>query len=214
MRPVYPTKTFPNLYTLATVSPWEGFFVIKCCSSLEMWVVGSKIFFFLNKTSQSVLFSLMLSRVFFSVFWSFEIKHFSLICTMLQLSCIFLCLFLQLFVLLYNYRSWFFLGGKKTTTQNTTSSCSFIGGAEVSRADLAIHLKFTAAERVWMLLWPCSKWTITSVLWWHSWWLGCPQSEMQTLSCDSAPEAETMVVCCGFFCPSFSSFSLSANLKK
>lgn len=67
MRPVYPTKTFPNLYTLATVSPWEGFFVIKCCSSLEMWVVGSKIFF-LNKTSQSVLFSLMLSRVFFQYF--------------------------------------------------------------------------------------------------------------------------------------------------
>lgn len=26
MRPVYPTKTFPNLYTLATVSAWEGFF--------------------------------------------------------------------------------------------------------------------------------------------------------------------------------------------
>lgn len=29
MRPVYPTKTFPNLYTLATVSPWEGVFVDK-----------------------------------------------------------------------------------------------------------------------------------------------------------------------------------------
>lgn len=29
MRPVYPTKTFPNLYTLATVSPCEGVFVDK-----------------------------------------------------------------------------------------------------------------------------------------------------------------------------------------
>lgn len=68
-----------------------------------------------------------------------------------------------------------FLGGKKTTAQNTTSSCSFIGAAEVSRADLATHLKFTAAECVWMLLGFYSKRTITSVPWWHSWWPGCPQ---------------------------------------
>lgn len=46
MRPVYPTKTFPNLYTLATVSPWEGLFDDKMLyCSRNVRVVGSKVFF-------------------------------------------------------------------------------------------------------------------------------------------------------------------------
>lgn len=47
MRPVYPTKTFPNLYTLATVSPRKDFLMLKCCTGVEMCVMGSKFYIYI-----------------------------------------------------------------------------------------------------------------------------------------------------------------------
>lgn len=92
-------------------------------------------------------------------------------------------------------------------TQNTTSSCSFIGVAEVSRAVSAAALKFTAAECVWMLHWLCRKGAITSVLWWHGWWPGCPHPGMHTLLMTVLPKQQPR------FFPSFSSCSLCTNLN-
>lgn len=81
--------------------------------------------------------------------------------TLSQLSCAFLCLLLQLFVLLRNYRSKFSSAKKKTRPWNaarsTTSSCSFSGAAEVSGAALAAGLQCAAAGSAWRLCWPCSE---------------------------------------------------------
>lgn len=97
MRPVYPTKTFPNLYTLATVSPWEGFIdgkMLHCSRNVGHVKLNLFLIELLRCPSFSVFRYVKYFLQYFQVLRYTLSHHYTLWCAFPVLSCVCFCSYL------------------------------------------------------------------------------------------------------------------------